>query len=144
MPITPEALDGTEAILLVEDDDAVREVLSRALEARGYRLLLAKNGEEALEIADEHQGTIHLVISDVVMPRMGGIELFSRMRGWYPRIRFMFISGYSSPPIEPQDVEDGRTRFLQKPFTIARLMREGRSMLDVPDRSPRAMSGISC
>jgi two-component system, cell cycle sensor histidine kinase and response regulator CckA len=133
MEMTMDALTSTEAILLVEDDDAVREVASRALIARGYRLLVARNGEEALTVADEHQGPIHLVISDIVMPEMGGLQLFNRLRSWYPGIRFLFISGYADPPIDRRDLDDGRTRFLSKPFTLHRLVREGRALLDRAD-----------
>jgi DNA-binding NtrC family response regulator len=123
-------LRGTESILLVEDDDAVRDALSRALTARGYRLLLARNGEEALAAADQHRGGIHLVVSDVVMPRMGGLQLFGRLRGWYPGLRFLFISGFNQPPIDHHDLDDGRTRFLAKPFSLDHLLREGRALLD--------------
>jgi CheY-like chemotaxis protein len=70
MPPLMDTLQGMEAILLVEDDNAVRTLLSRALQARGDRLLVARNGEDALEVADQHRGTIPLVISDIVMPRM--------------------------------------------------------------------------
>jgi two-component system, cell cycle sensor histidine kinase and response regulator CckA len=132
METITDPLAGNEAILLVEDDEAVRTIVSRALAARGYRLLLARNGEEALSVADEYQGPIHLVISDVVMPKMGGIQLFERLRSWYPAIRFLFISGYSDPPINRSHLDDGRTGFLAKPFSLGRLLREGRSLLDAP------------
>jgi two-component system, cell cycle sensor histidine kinase and response regulator CckA len=125
------AIEGTESILLVEDDDAVREVMSRSLAARGYRVLTARNGEDALEVADDYDSPIHLVISDIVMPVMSGLQLFERLRGWYPSIRFLLISGYADPPIGRNALDDGRTRFLPKPFTIERLARESRSLLDV-------------
>jgi two-component system cell cycle sensor histidine kinase/response regulator CckA len=130
MPTNRDALRGTESILLVEDDDSIREVFSRAFRSSGYQLLLARNGEEALAAADDHDGPIHLVVSDIMMPQMGGIQLFDRLRSWYPGIRFLFISGFHQPPIDPRDLDDGRTRFLAKPFSVDRLLREGRSMLD--------------
>jgi CheY-like chemotaxis protein len=132
MDMTIDPLRGTETILLVEDDEAVREVIARALVTRGYRLLMARNGEEALSAADDHQAPVHLVISDIVMPMMGGLQLFGRLRGWYPGIRFLFISGYADPPIERPVLDDGRTHFLPKPFALERLIREARSLLDSP------------
>jgi two-component system, cell cycle sensor histidine kinase and response regulator CckA len=129
-------VEGNESILIVDDDDAVREQLRRGFEKRGYLVLSACNGEEALQAADRHNGPIHLVISDVVMPEMNGLQLHARLRSWYPAIRFLFISGYSRMPLSEEEIEDERTAFLPKPFTVSTLARKGRALLD--DRGPRA------
>ena len=137
---------SNESILLVEDDDSVRAVLARGLARLGYHVLCARDGEHALSIADEFRAPIHLVISDVAMPVMNGVQLFERLRGWYPSIRFLFISGYSRPRIMVEDGSDAATGFLQKPFTLAELAGRGRALLERPrarrtEPRLRAMAG---
>jgi two-component system cell cycle sensor histidine kinase/response regulator CckA len=122
------ANQGNESVLVVEDDDAVREVISTGLRKLGYQVLPARNGDDALAVADSHGGPIHLVISDLVMPEMNGVELFARLRGWYPAMRFLFVSGYLQSVAG--DMSDDSTAFLPKPFTIDRLAHEGRVLLD--------------
>ncbi len=138
--------DGNEAVLVVDDDDAAREVMCAGLRKLGYRVLSAKNGEDALTVAGRHSAPIHLVISDMVMPQMNGVQLFSRLRGWYPAMRFLFVSGYLEP--FAADADDESTAFLPKPFTIDRLARVGRTLLDRgrPDRitQPRLRAISDC
>lgn len=122
--------EGIDTILIVEDDAEVRRVICRGLEALGYEIIAATNGEDALQAADRHCAPIHLVISDVVMPTMNGRELFEKLRGWYPAIRFLFISGYAAGPGSDIVMDTERTNFLPKPFTVNELARASRALLD--------------
>ena len=127
---TPTSLDagvptGAETLIVVEDDDSVRVMLERSLRALGYRVLSARNGIEALGVARRHTGTLHLVITDVVMPEMGGRELIEKLRLERPKIPVLFISGYPDGPTD--DIE---ANTLPKPFTPAVLARRVRQLLD--------------
>jgi two-component system cell cycle sensor histidine kinase/response regulator CckA len=126
---TPEAGGRTETILLVDDEPTLRSTVARALTLQGYHVLQAENGARALDVADAYKAPIHLVISDIEMPDMDGPELFRNLRSWYPRLRFLFISG------RMQDAEadvsiDGRTAFLPKPFSMEALYTFVRYVLD--------------
>src|SRR5262249_23571508 len=116
---------GTETLLLVEDEPPVRAVALRALRQLGYHVLEAGDGDEALARARSYAGPIHLLVTDVVMPRMGGIELAQRLRVQRPKTRVLHVSGYVDPSLL-----EGATpgsAFLQKPFlpdTLARKVRE--------------------
>ncbi|HEY6219180.1 MAG TPA: response regulator [Gemmatimonadaceae bacterium] len=124
---------ATETILLVEDEASVRNVVSRSLKSRGYQVLEAKNGEDALTVAERHNAPIHLVITDVVMPEMDGAELYRNLRRWYPRMRILLISGYSKGAIPPEALEAGsNSAFLAKPFTLEQLGAEVRRLLSMP------------
>ena len=133
-PATPEAVEtevgGEETVLLVEDEATLRAALSRALSVRGYRVLLAGNGREALSAAAEHQGPIQLVLSDVVMPGMSGPELVRQLSLPHPEMRSIYMSGYT----DHAGLRDSRLRegsdFLQKPFTPEALARRVREVLD--------------
>jgi signal transduction histidine kinase len=124
------ALSGTETVLVVEDDDAVRALTCRALETCGYRVLVAGDAEEALRIVGSHAGPIPLVISDVVMPGIGGRELAARLTSLRPESRVVFVSGYSEDAIAHQGVLAPGVHFLQKPFTLEGLARKVREVLD--------------
>lgn len=124
-----QAPGGNETILLVEDDAALRTVVARALASKGYDVLQAENGARALDVADVYKAPIHLVVSDVVMPDMGGPELFENLRRWYPRLRFLFISGQMNEA-EADISIDGRTAFLPKPFSLEALFSFVRYVLD--------------
>jgi CheY-like chemotaxis protein len=116
---------GHETILLVEDEDAVRRLARRALAARGYQVLEAKDGEQALEVSRAHPGTIHLLVSDLVLPRLGGRELAERLVRDRPNLRTLFISGYIDPEllVAPD--------YLQKPFGTTELVTRIRECLDI-------------
>jgi DNA-binding NtrC family response regulator len=119
---------GTETILLVEDDGAVRELAIVALQRQGYRVLSAANGGEALLQLEEYRDPVHLVLTDVVMPRMGGTELVERLGRLRPEMRVLFMSGYADRPL-------ARDRaLLEKPFTPDGLVRKVREVLDAPAR----------
>lgn len=132
-PVLEADGDANESILVVEDETAVRNVICRALRHRGYEVLEAKNGEDALLVAERHKAPIHLVITDVVMPEMSGTELFHHLRRWYPRMRILFISGYAKNAIPPEALQEGKgASFLAKPFTIEQLLAEVRRMIKAP------------
>lgn len=123
-------LDGDETILLVEDDPMVRNIVGRSLRERGYEVIEAKNGADALLAAEHHARPIHLVVTDVVMPDMDGRELFDCIRRWYPKLAVLFISGYTRGAISTQQLEQDRTSFLAKPFELDVLGAEVRRLLD--------------
>jgi CheY-like chemotaxis protein len=118
---------GSETVLVVEDEVAVRALACRILQDRGYSVLEAANGMEGLRIAEEHAGDISLVITDVVMPGLGGRELVSQLEAVRPGIKALYISGYTDDAIVRHGILDPDVAFLQKPFTIdgfARKVRE--------------------
>src|SRR5262249_50246070 len=119
-----------ETILLVEDEDAVRKLIRSALRNAGYTVLEARHGEEALELGRTHLGTIHLVITDVIMPHMSGRDLADRFAELRPEVKLLFMSGYTAEmAVEPKGPDSSRL-FLQKPFTPAVLVAKVREILD--------------
>jgi two-component system, cell cycle sensor histidine kinase and response regulator CckA len=128
----PEALPkGNETVLLVEDDSSVRDLVARILKNQGYTILEARNGDEAIRIAREHAGKeIHLLLTDVVMPQMGGRELVARFRGLHPGVKVLFISGYSDNTITHQAMVKPGEPLLQKPFSLITLAKKVRDVLD--------------
>jgi two-component system, cell cycle sensor histidine kinase and response regulator CckA len=128
---------GTETILLVEDQDAVRTFACHVLLAGGYTVLEARDGEEAFRLAQQWQGPIHLLVTDVVMPRMGGWQLAELLDQDRPELRVLFMSGYSGEAITRCGVLEAGPAFLQKPVTPVQLARKVREVLDTdtPDRS---------
>ncbi len=122
---------GSETILLVEDEDEVRTVLAQILVSKGYRVLQAGSGEEALVISRLHRGTVHMLLSDVTMPEMKGPELAQRLRSERPSVRVLFMSGYNDERLS--DGGPGAPVCLQKPFSPQHLAEAIRSMLDAED-----------
>ena len=121
---------GTETILLVEDDHAVRAVAHRSLVRFGYDVLSASRGDEALRIAEEHGGEIDLLLTDIMMPGMNGVEVAARIAESYPGIRIFFMSGYADQDLVRQGLLEPGTHFLQKPFTPQELAERIRNILD--------------
>jgi two-component system, cell cycle sensor histidine kinase and response regulator CckA len=121
---------GTETILLVEDDERLCVLSRRVLEARGYTVLEARNGQEALVLCDQHEGPIDLVATDVVMPGMNGGMLVERLAEKRPGVRVLFMSGYTDEDILRRGIVDPRMAFLAKPFTPETLARKVREVLD--------------
>jgi CheY-like chemotaxis protein len=121
---------GTETVLVVEDEVSVRSLVRGVLESRGYRVLEACHGADALAISDQHGGPIHLLLTDVVMPEMSGRDLASRVVPRRPGIRVLYMSGYTDDAIVHNGVLDAGTAFLQKPFTPDALARKVREVLD--------------
>ena len=127
--------DGTETILLAEDEDSVRAVAAAALERHGYRVLSAPDGEAALIIAQEYGQTIDLLLTDAVMPRMNGRELAEKVSMIRPSIRVLFASGYTDDASLLHGIRTDELSFLQKPFTAVDLLRRVRTVLDEPTRA---------
>ncbi len=123
---------GTETILLVEDEAPLRAIASRALTSRGHTVLQAADGESALRLLQEHRDPIHLLLTDVVLPRMGGRELAERVRAMRPELRVLFVSGYTDDVILQHRLLEHDIMLLQKPFTIAGLAQKVREALDAP------------
>jgi two-component system, cell cycle sensor histidine kinase and response regulator CckA len=121
---------GSETILLVEDEQAVRTVATRVLLNQGYFVLAACNGEEALGIAAKVGDAIDLVLTDVVMPDMGGPELVQRLVADWPGVRVVYMSGYAQGDKVRTEMEDRDTSFLQKPFSAESLILTVREVLD--------------
>jgi CheY-like chemotaxis protein len=124
-----KAPKGSEVILLVEDEDAVRRLAQKVLEASGYVVLEARNGREGLALCESHQGPIDLLISDVVMPELGGRELAEGALKLRPGLKVMFMSGHTQDVVLKEGVRKG-TAFLQKPFTPVGLAQKVRETLD--------------
>lgn len=114
-------LTGSGTVLLVEDEDAVRSFASRALATRGYHVLEAASGAEALEVMERQQGAIDLVVSDVVMPEMDGPTLLTHLRKKKPDIKIVFMSGYAEEAFRKNLNQDEKFFFLPKPFTLKKL-----------------------
>jgi CheY-like chemotaxis protein len=125
---------GTETLLLVEDDDAVRALVRDILASYGYNVLAAGNPLEAFSVAEQHTGPIHLLVTDVVMPQMSGRALAERLGALRPGIAALYISGYADKAIVDHGILEAGTPFLAKPFTPDAL---ARSVREVLDRSPR-------
>ncbi|MBA3893008.1 MAG: PAS domain S-box protein [Gemmatimonadales bacterium] len=121
---------GTETLLLVEDEAAVRSSARRLLERQGYTVLEARHGADALRIVEESGRQIDLVVTDLVMPEMGGKELAERLRAHRPALKVLFMSGYTEKAIAADGVMPPNTGFLEKPFTVEQLMRRLREILD--------------
>ena len=123
-------LTGSEAILIVEDDDKVRNLVCEILEPQGYSILEAKDGMEALRVSKEHGDQIHLMITDVVMPGMGGRELEERLRPLRPDMKVIYMSGYTDNAIVHHGILSPEMEFLQKPISSEALKRKVREVLD--------------
>jgi len=124
-------LGGTETILVVEDEPTLRELATVILSAAGYQVLTAANGVEGLAVAAQHTGAeIALLVTDVVMPQMGGRDLADRLQARHPRLRVLFTSGYTANAIVHHGVLEHGIRFLQKPYTSSELLRKVREALD--------------
>jgi two-component system cell cycle sensor histidine kinase/response regulator CckA len=124
-------------ILLVEDEAALRGLMKRLVERGGYLVLEAENGAEALEQCEKHAGAIDLVVSDIVMPMMGGREMADRMRMLRPQSKLLFVSGFTDDEVMRQDIDIAGSAYLQKPFSPAALMAKiGEMLRDVPAEPP--------
>lgn len=129
-PLQIENLRGTETVLLVEDADALRKLARSFLLEHGFQVLAASNGEEAVEVARNHAGPIHLLLTDVVMPGMNGKALADRLLAKSPKLKVVYISGYTDSFIAGHGVLEEGTHLLHKPFTEDALIRKIREVLD--------------
>jgi two-component system cell cycle sensor histidine kinase/response regulator CckA len=121
---------GSETVMVVEDNESVRSFVRSVLESQGYVLLEAGGSEEALTLIEERSGPIHLLLTDVVMPRMSGPELAARLGPLHPETKVLYMSGYTDNAIVHQGALDAGTHFLQKPFVPDTLTRKIREVLD--------------
>jgi CheY-like chemotaxis protein len=123
-------VEGSETVLLVEDEDIVRNLVSEILATAGYTVLGASDGIEALEVAERHPGPIHLLLTDVVMPKMSGSDLAERLVSFHGETRVLYTSGYTDGAIVDRGVLQPGTEFIQKPFSFAALTQKVRDVLD--------------
>ena len=123
-------LGGSETVLIVEDDDSLRKLARTVLKQRGYKVLEAENGEDALRVSEAHDGSIDLLIADVVMPKMGGKETAERLQPLYPQMKVIYMSGYTDNAILHHGVLAPGLNFFEKPFTPEGLARKVREILD--------------
>ncbi len=123
-------LGGSETVLIVEDDDSLRKLAQKALKQYGYRVLEAENGEDALRVSEAHDGSIDLLITDVVMPKMSGKETAEQLQPLYPHMKVIYMSGYTDNAIVHHGVLKQGLNFLEKPFSPESLAHNVREVLD--------------
>jgi len=122
---------GSEVVLLVEDEDTVRRLIRTFLEDRGYIVLEARHGGEGLALCRNHQGSIHLLLTDVLMPEMGGRELADQAMPMHPEMKVLFMSGYIDDALIGEGIKAQGPPLLQKPFTLQELGLRVREVLDI-------------
>ena len=127
-PLLPHR--GNETVLLVEDEAVLRRLMRISLETYGYKVLEAKDGLDAVRIAGNHRGRIHLLVTDVVMPGLAGREVARQVQTHIPQIRVLYVSGYTDDTIVRHGVSQATDAFLQKPFTLELLAQKVRLLLD--------------
>jgi two-component system cell cycle sensor histidine kinase/response regulator CckA len=133
----PTSVRGEETVLIVEDEDGVRELLWKILTEHGHTVLEARHGRDALTVAGGYNHPIHLLVSDVVMPEMGAGELVDRLLTKRPNLKVLFISGYTNDEVVRRGVSRNDSAFIQKPFTPQELMRKVRELLDNSEQRER-------
>ncbi len=121
---------GNETILLVEDDESLRNLFTETLRKYGYQVLTASHGKEALEICEKHSGSIDLLVTDVVLPQMSGASLASSLESRYPALKVLYMSGYTENAIVHNGILKGNVNFLQKPFRVMVLVEKIRKILN--------------
>jgi two-component system cell cycle sensor histidine kinase/response regulator CckA len=127
---TDQLITGTETVLLVDDEEAIRQVGQELLEAMGYRVLLAKDGREAVELYAKNRDDIDLVLLDIVMPHMGGADAYERMKQMNPDVKVLLLSGYSIDGEAAEILKRGCNGFIQKPFTMRELSGKIRDIVE--------------
>jgi two-component system cell cycle sensor histidine kinase/response regulator CckA len=133
----PVSLRGEETVLIVEDEDGVRELLWKILTDHGHTVLEARHGRDALTVAGGYNQPIHLMVTDVVMPEMGAGELVDRLLTKRPNLKVLFISGYTTDEVVRRGVTQNDSAFIQKPFAAPELMQKVRGLLDGSEQRER-------
>jgi len=128
-PASHDLQRGSETILVVEDEEMIREIISVTLADRGFNVLLAEDGEHAIRVCEGHQGPIHLLLCDVVLPKMSGRDVAARLTARRPDMRVLYMSGYTANAIVHHGVLEPGIAFLQKPFSPAVLLAKVREVL---------------
>ena len=121
---------GSETILVVEDEEKVLKLTVQILRGQGYAVLEAPHGDDALLVCEQHEGPIHLMVTDVVMPNMSGHELAKRLKAFHPEMKVLYMSGYTDNAIVHHGVLEKGMNYIQKPFTVDGLARKVREVLD--------------
>jgi CheY-like chemotaxis protein len=129
-PRADVVLRGTETVLVVEDNETVRALVGKMLHGLGYEVLTTQGVEPCVALAEKRQGSLHLLLTDVVMPGMNGRELYERLRRLRPELKVLFMSGYTTNVIGHHGVLDQGVYLLQKPFTLSALSIKVREVLD--------------
>ena len=130
MDAAQPAARGRETILLVEDEPMILDIAVKILERQGYTVMAASTPGEAIRLAREHAGEIHLLMTDVVMPEMNGKDLAKNLLSLYPNLKRLFMSGYTADVIAHHGVLDEGVQFIQKPFSVQKLAGQVREVLD--------------
>ena len=133
-PPAPASVRGSETVLVVEDDELIRKLVQKVLKANGYTVLVAGSGGDAEQVAGQHQGPIHLLMTDVVLPGLNGREVARRLTAARAGIRVLYLSGYTDDAIVHHGVLEPGVAFLQKPFAPTALSRKVREVLDSPPK----------
>ena len=128
--VAPRVPGGQETILLVEDEAAILKVTAMMLREQGYAVLAASSPGEALRMAREHAGAIHLLMTDVIMPEINGLVLAEKLRAIHPHMKQLFMSGYTANVIAHHGVLDEGMQFIQKPFSLPNMAAKVREVLD--------------
>jgi two-component system cell cycle sensor histidine kinase/response regulator CckA len=124
------SLAGSEIVLLVEDEPSVRGLARRVLEGHGYTVLEARDGRDALRVADQYRQPIQLLLTDMMMPELGGRDVWTALKGRRSELRVLYMSGYTNEDMVRRGLLETDAAFLQKPFTAADLARAARRVLD--------------
>jgi two-component system, cell cycle sensor histidine kinase and response regulator CckA len=125
-----ESFGKGETILLVEDEIALRELLAMLLEERGYRVLTASDGEEAVEIFRQHSNEVAVVLSDLGLPKLGGWEAFIQMKAINSHVKAILASGYFDPELKQEIIKTGAKQFIQKPYQPPEVLLKIRQLID--------------
>jgi CheY-like chemotaxis protein len=138
--LSPELLGGAETILVAEDEESLRTLVQQVLGGLGYHVILARDGEEAVEIFAQHRDEIDLVTLDMVMPRLSGREAYERIRQFQRDVPVIFVTGYAGETAGPEYWGESNAALLHKPYSVDMLGRKIRQVLDQGRRSSRAPS----
>jgi CheY-like chemotaxis protein len=125
-----ELPQGTETVLLAEDDRSLLSIVKSILERQGYTVLEARTPTEALGLAEKHPGDVHLLLTDVVMPEMNGRELMGKLRAARPKMKALFMSGYTANVVAHRGILDEGVNFIEKPFSLKSLVEKVREVLE--------------